>query len=274
MIALVIRPRFDDATDYSYRWAGELVDALSRKFTVVDIGNRRVTRAEVEATIKSRDPVIIVFYNHGTEDAWWGSPSEKIIDTNNVDLLSGRIVYTMACLTGEKLGTVAWRKKCKVYVGYTEPFGFTVYDEEKFKIAANSGMIAYIDGEEDWANIKRIMIDTFNRMIEEADDVWTKMLLRSDRDALIVYDGEEPKTKCVFRRIALRLFGRYGWMIDVHLLFVTATFFTGLGISLHDYAHVLFELGGYREVLSLQGGYIGFIMMIASFVYALYRYAG
>lgn len=48
-------------------------------------------------------------------------------------------------------------------------------------------------------------------------------------------------------------------------LFTYTLFILGLGIALHDFAHELYLVGGYREILSIQGGYIGFIMMIVAF---------
>ena len=43
-----------------------------------------------------------------------------------------------------------------------------------------------------------------------------------------------------------------------------ALVYIGSGISLHDFAHQVYELKG--EYLSLEGGYIGFIITIASFI--------
>jgi len=47
-------------------------------------------------------------------------------------------------------------------------------------------------------------------------------------------------------------------------------FFVGFGIALHDFAHSLWVIGGYREILSLQGGYIGFGLMAIGFILLSY----
>lgn len=39
-------------------------------------------------------------------------------------------------------------------------------------------------------------------------------------------------------------------------------FWFGLGVLLHDYAHELWLVGGYREILSLQGGWIGLALLL------------
>lgn len=49
----------------------------------------------------------------------------------------------------------------------------------------------------------------------------------------------------------------------------TVVFMLGMGIALHDYAHTLWEVGGYSEILSVQGGYIGFILMFIAYVMLL-----
>jgi hypothetical protein len=43
-------------------------------------------------------------------------------------------------------------------------------------------------------------------------------------------------------------------------------FFFGLGVLFHDYLHALWEVGGYLEILSLQGGYFGLIIEMLGFV--------
>ena len=48
-------------------------------------------------------------------------------------------------------------------------------------------------------------------------------------------------------------------------------FILGLGVALHDFCHTLWQVGGYWEILSLQGGYIGFILMVIGVVIILWR---
>ena len=40
----------------------------------------------------------------------------------------------------------------------------------------------------------------------------------------------------------------------------------GLGILLHDYFHDMYVIGGYKEILSIQGGYIGLIILIIGWI--------
>jgi len=215
--ALLIRPRFDTPTDYSYKWAGELAEEVKKKFHLTDLSNG-VSRAQVEEAIKSKDPHLIVFYDHGIEGAWIGnSAGEHVIDITNVQLLIGRIAYTMCCRSGKGLGVEAYRKGCKVYVGYADDFTFNIQDEHLFKDCANYGLKLWLRGESNWARIKQSWIEFWNKAIDSTSDPWTKMFLRSDRDALrVIAKGvDEPtETKCLLRSLALKLFGtRLGWKI-------------------------------------------------------------
>jgi len=47
-------------------------------------------------------------------------------------------------------------------------------------------------------------------------------------------------------------------------------FGTGFGIALHDFAHALWQVGSYQEVLSYQGGYIGFLFMLVAFIIVIF----
>ena len=42
-------------------------------------------------------------------------------------------------------------------------------------------------------------------------------------------------------------------------------FWFGLGILVHDYAHALWQIGGYQEILAPQGGWIGLALMLLGY---------
>lgn len=53
-------------------------------------------------------------------------------------------------------------------------------------------------------------------------------------------------------------------------IIITALLFAfGLGVLVHDYIHALWQVGGYWEILSIQGGYIGFFILVIAFLYIL-----
>jgi len=49
-------------------------------------------------------------------------------------------------------------------------------------------------------------------------------------------------------------------------------FWTGFGIALHDACHHLYLIGGYKEILSAQGLYVGFLLMILGYLLIVWKY--
>jgi hypothetical protein len=267
MKALLVAPVFDKVTGYSYEWsrlARRLLEDAG--YDVVDIGGGEVGRAKVEDA--ARDADIVCFFDHGDEDKLFGSPSEAVLDLDNVGILSGREAYTMACLSARKLGVEAWRRGAKAYWGYEKSFTFTTDALEEFKEFAVSGLRYRLSGRS-WSEALRMARELGRSLAEKlADDgrIIASSCMSHNTDALRCFDGEEPTARCFLRRLALRIFGRVGWFITRLRGIGILGFGIGYGIALHDYAHALWEVGGYREVLSLQGGYIGFALILLFFI--------
>jgi hypothetical protein len=81
-----------------------------------------------------------------------------------------------------------------------------------------------------------------------------------------------PTTDCAFRKIAIKIFGpKIGWKLTKAFPISVATFFLGLGILLHDYCHALWQVGGLKELFSLQGGYFGAVILTVGFILAYYQ---
>jgi len=270
MIALLIAPDFDEATHYTKKWIQEVKKELVNQDYQLIYLTDEVKREKVENIIKVHNPDLIVFYNHGNEDAWYGSSTEKIIDLDNVDLLKNKEVYTLSCLSAKKLGVEAFKKGCKVFIGYKDVFSFNTDEEDLFKEAANSGIIKKIRDKVSWEEAFNFMKQKYNECIEKAQSFWTKTWLAWDRDCLVKYDeNQPPETKCILRKMLLRILG-------IKALKLTRIFFAGLilflvgyGVALHDFAHQVYELKG--TVLSLEGGYVGFSLIMIGFLVMIYE---
>jgi len=209
--SLVIRPKFDEVTGYSYKWAEDTIQILEPTGPVRDLGGAPVARSTVHESINQDNPFYVVHYDHGEEESWMGGPDERVIKVEDAPLLSGRIVYTMNCLSAKKLGAEAWKKKAIVYVGYADVFAFMPEEEDLFRQAASHGLSLYmVEGVKDWPTIKSKMVSKYDEMISQAKSYWTQMWLTHDRDALrVIADGvDEPKEECPVSRTIEFLFGR------------------------------------------------------------------
>jgi len=177
------------------------------------------------------------------------------VEGSNSYVCEGITVHN--CLSAKGLGVEAYRKGCKVFVGYADNFTFNVQDEKMFGDCANYGLRLWLKGESDWAKIKQSWIEFWNKMIDSASDPWTKMFLRSDRDALrVITKGvDEPtETKCFFRSLALKLFGTsLGWKIT-----------RKAGLS------TILLILGLASVLTLP--YIGIPLILISYLLITYEY--
>jgi hypothetical protein len=215
---LGVAPRFDEATEYSYKWFSE----LKAEVEMQTLEASDATRRNVEELLRTGKFDAVIFYDHGDENGLVQQGGQGYcLDRSNLDILSGstRVLYTMACLAGKGYGITAWQRGM-VFTGYDDVFGFVVEEEHLFSVAAGSGFRAWSRGEKDWKKIRETMINTFNLMIENAKTAWARIWLTHDRDHLVVYDGEAPKSStCPLRRIALRLFGPKGWKLRSIVLF-------------------------------------------------------
>jgi len=278
MKCVFVRPKFDSASIYSNLWCQRLIDAVKDKLEgYIDLSEDKATRENVEKALSENPDADFCFYNHGnTEGLAEQGGAGYAIDRKNSYLLKGRFAYSMACLWGQGGGAQAYSEGAKAVVAYAEEFTFTTEDEQYFSEAANSGFIAYANGETVWAKIKAVMVEAFNKIIDAIQDPWGKMWARWDRDALRVYGegADTPESKCTFRKIAIRIFGpKVGWKLTKAFPVSVALFAFGLGVLVHDYVDALYHAGGWQEVFDPQGGYIGAIILTVGFILAYYQLA-
>lgn len=267
MKAVVIGPVFDEVTKYSAEWCQEVAELYPDK---VFLTNKAITRAEVEEALKKYPDAIVIFYDHGSEDALWGSQNEAVIDLENVDLLSNREVYTMACSSAKILGKEAYNRNCLAYWGYYEPFSFTTDAIEDFKYSANKGIDLRVKGlswKECLEAVREVIKKFVDKLIDEGK-VMAAFCMKRNGDALRCYDGEKPKPLCAFRRLAIKLFGRLGWKISRRMAISFLIFGFGLGLTIHDF---------FCECLTplrfpFHGFWYGVLCVTAGFLLATYEY--
>lgn len=272
MKAVGIAPEFDEVTKYSRKWYRKLLRQARKLNVKASLEAEDATRKNFERAVRKHNPDIIIFYNHGNKYGLLEQGGNGyVLDMDNAELTAGRYVYTMACESASGLGRIAYEKGCLAYWGYTKPFGFTVYDEELFMEAANYGLIYKLKTGCSWEEALEAAKEKFDELIRKAEDPWTIIWLSHDRDCLVCYtpNNPPPPERCPFRRAAIKLFGKYGYLPrEVYIGILLSL--VGYGVALHDFAHQVWELKG--TPVSLEGGYIGFGILLAGLILLTYRY--
>lgn len=123
---LITRPFYENPTNYLFHWSKPLIDlARTKRFDVIDLGEKKAVRKEIEGRLRKVVPNLVVFNGHGSEQIILGQDAEPlIIEGQNESLLSDTIVYTRACLSARSLGVSCIKKGVKAYIGYIEDFIF------------------------------------------------------------------------------------------------------------------------------------------------------
>ncbi len=106
-------------------WNIIIKTARYRGFTVIDLKGDDATRAKVEDAIRTHDPICFLGLGHGSSDTFadqYGEVAFKACE--NDDMLAGRVVYLLSCLTGQVLGKSMIDKGCTAYLGYTKEVYF------------------------------------------------------------------------------------------------------------------------------------------------------
>ena len=198
-------PEFDEATKYCRKWNQKVMDELAIQDRI-DLLKDDATRKKFEENMPGC--VFLVFYDHGDEGSLVAQGGgDSMVDLANVGLLAGKECFTMACLSSKVLGVEAYNKGCKAYWGYYDVFAFTTEDESIFMEAANFGLILRLKNGYAWEDCYDAVMLKFNELIDKATDVWTKIWLRHDRDALRLYTPERPPQpeECPVSRLIVRL---------------------------------------------------------------------
>ncbi len=124
---LVTRPNYDDATSYSFYYAGLIIEEAENKgIRAIDLRRPRLTKENFVSIIEDKDPSFIFFNAHGDEkvicgDKIGGKEDILIEENKNHNLLNSRLIYARTCFAGASLG-----KACKngCFIGYNAPFSF------------------------------------------------------------------------------------------------------------------------------------------------------
>jgi len=192
--AILVRPRFDSATEHTFAFAEDILSQCRvAGIDVVELAEGNATKKRVEEELK-KGTDLFIFYDHGSEDALIGQDEKPVIDLSNVAAISDKEVYTLACLSAKELGAAVWRQGGKFW-GYTEVVGFTTDALDEFKQAFNCGFCyLFIDGLEHTAALD-LAKETFDQLsldLMSKGKIMAAIFMRQNKEKLVSYNQEGP----------------------------------------------------------------------------------
>jgi len=192
---LVVAPRFDTATEYSFDWAGDFLKIIEDNPNVEysALLKDMATKRNFDQFMPLHD--ILIFFDHGIKDALIGQGLEKLVTNVTAGKFAGKKVFTMACLSALELGKYAYHSGCLEYWGATESIGFTLVDADLFgEVFVQGAYERFVLG----LPIEEVMENMQNHFVEQMDKTtnpWTKVWLQKDKDMWVCWhEGNKPET--------------------------------------------------------------------------------
>lgn len=178
-------------------------EAIKQGIMLTELQKDQAVKAPVWDTLAREDPIFVNGVGHGNTWVYTGDSLSIIFTTTECDILAGRIVYLLSCLTAIELGPAIIKAGGVAYGGYNIPWAWMTENDqidpyiewhaEGFYRATNEFPIALIQGET-VARARDRCIAEYNRWItiwetERTDDQYaadTIKWLIYDRDGLTV----------------------------------------------------------------------------------------
>ena len=130
MQVLLTNPEVDPLTYSLSVWTEKMLKESKQKTAqLYRLKREKANRKEFETFLKKKSIDLVLLCGHGACDKIAGN-NEVILDTDNDNLLNGRIVHALSCQSAKKLGPDAMQKGAKGYVGYKENF-IAFFDDSK-----------------------------------------------------------------------------------------------------------------------------------------------
>lgn len=121
---LITRPNHDIITSYLHDFSKQIVKITkeTKDIHVTDLEGPDATRDNLERSLIKEDPNLVFLNGHGDRKRVAGHKNEIILDSNNVNMTKGRIIYALSCDSLENLGKEAVDKGAISYIGYKAKF--------------------------------------------------------------------------------------------------------------------------------------------------------
>lgn len=109
-------------------WLGLAInDVRALGFSVIDSSGEYATKQEFFSVMNTHSPDVIIADGHGDPSTLTGQSVREVLTacTNN-QVLSGKVVCALSCLTGQRLGPDSRDKNASAYVGFTNEFTWEI----------------------------------------------------------------------------------------------------------------------------------------------------
>ena len=129
---LISRPNYDNTTFYLFKWSEKCLQIADEKgIEYTDLNSERANRKNVEKVLKTKNPNLVLFNGHGSNDRIYGNKQETLIEAGINDvLLRGKVVHSISCSSAKELGPKCINSGTISFIGYEDDFIF-VFDKNK-----------------------------------------------------------------------------------------------------------------------------------------------
>jgi len=171
---LLVSPLFLSKSDplltyqiHLFGWGDDVRKAvLKTKHRVISLCGKYATKSAFEYSLENNPSIeAIIYYGYGNSNALIGFDDDALVNKDNIDLLSGKLVYTIGCYSVNNLGEMAVENGVKSYFGYSGPFYISTLDDMPMRICANAGIIAMLTEDCDARKAIELMTDKYRQWI-------------------------------------------------------------------------------------------------------------
>ena len=106
-ILLVSNAHHDNQTEYLTSWFEKVVEVAKKQsdIKIVELRKEEANRKKLVEMIEKENPQFVIFNGHGSANSIGGFNKEILVRYNdNEEILSGKIVHSMACRCANVLG--------------------------------------------------------------------------------------------------------------------------------------------------------------------------
>jgi Peptidase family C25 len=169
---VVIRPQDDAVARQASDWCDKLVNVLTQQGGHIKMGDVNSACPASQATIVSamqKNSQLVFYFGHGTTDAWTVT-NTNVIDPSSISCASRNAVVSIACKTGQQMGSDAITAGAIFWLGFTikvpvirpykniDPIGEAIY-----------GALAGFGSSKSAQEVHRDLIQKLDRVATEYD---------------------------------------------------------------------------------------------------------